>query len=48
LRELRRDKVLVQRIGEKVVEEFIIIKELEVGEFQNYITDWEFQTYSRL
>ena len=46
LDELRRDPVIVDAIGAKLVDTFETIKAAELERFRTWVTDWEFSEYS--
>jgi glutamine synthetase len=48
LTELKRDTKLMDRVGRKLVEEFIKVKTAEVEEYESLVTDWEYEVYSRV
>jgi glutamine synthetase len=46
LEDLKADTVLVEAMGEKLVETFETIKMFELDRFRAWVTDWEFTEYS--
>jgi glutamine synthetase len=46
LEELRADTVLIEAMGEKLVDTFETIKMFELERFRSWVTDWEFAEYS--
>lgn len=45
--ELEKDECLCKYASEALIENFIALKRLEVENFINHVTDWEWNTYSR-
>lgn len=46
LRELEKDEWLCKCVGEDLINNFIALKQMEVENFTNTVTDWEWKTYS--
>jgi glutamine synthetase len=46
LDELKRDSVLVEAMGQELVDTFATIKLYELERFRAWVTDWEFREYS--
>ena len=46
LAELKADTVLVEAMGEELVDTFETIKMYELERFRAWVTDWEFTEYS--
>jgi Glutamine synthetase len=48
LNELNKDSTLKEKIGNKIIDEFIKVKTAEVEEYESYVTDWEYEVYRKL
>ncbi|BBG25160.1 glutamine synthetase family protein [Sulfuracidifex tepidarius] len=48
LKELDKDVQLKRAVGERIVREFINVKMAEVEEYESRVTDWEYETYSKI
>ncbi|MQL54452.1 glutamine synthetase family protein [Acidianus ambivalens] len=48
LNELNKDSILKEKIGNKIIDEFIKVKTAEVEEYESYVTDWEYEVYRKL
>lgn len=46
LRELEEDAVFCDSMGEKIVQNFMAIKESEIELYRSWVSDWEFEHYS--
>lgn len=43
---LKKDEVLCEALGAPAIKAFLALKEHEIGRFQTYVTDWEFNEYA--
>lgn len=43
---LEEDQWLVETIGKELVELFTVLKSKEISDYNKYVTDWEYNTYS--
>ncbi|ARM75382.1 glutamine synthetase family protein [Acidianus manzaensis] len=48
LNELKKDTVLINLIGDKIINEFIAVKKQELEEYNTIVTNWEFNIYKNL
>jgi glutamine synthetase len=45
---LKEDQVMIDALGSRLVETFETIKMAELERFRAWVTDWEFEEYSKL
>jgi len=48
LEALKDDQVMIDALGSRLVETFEAIKMAELERFRSWVTDWEFEEYSKL